>query len=123
MRTSERNDEFAALATLLREERSQPDPGFAAELDRWAAAGFPRAQRPGAQRATGLRSRLALLPRRRVLATAGAALTLLLVVGVGVSQLETMDSDESQTGALGGLEGQSEAPTTTEDAGRQWRRA
>ena len=43
--------EHDELATLLASEREEPDPRFAEELDRWAAAGFPRAQRPGAPQA------------------------------------------------------------------------
>lgn len=101
MTTPERDDEFADLATLLREERQEPDPAFAAELDRWAEAGFPHAERPGAKPSAGLRSRLALLPPRRVLATAGAAFTLLVVVGVGISQLEPTGSGDSDDSASG----------------------
>ncbi len=108
--------EHDELATLLRDERQQPDPAFAAELDRWAEAGFPRAQRPGAKPATGLRSRLALVPRRRVLATAGAALTLLVVVGIGISQVKTTDTDRGRTGPIGGLAGQAEGPASTDAA-------
>src|SRR5687767_7150381 len=54
-----------ALVSDLRAERPEPEPRFGAELDEWAAQGFPRGQRPGARasaggsgtRATGLFSR------------------------------------------------------------------
>ena len=72
---------LAQLARALREERVGAEPGFAAGLDRRVAEGFPR---PG--RLVGLRKRLAAAPPRRILAQAGAAATLLVVVGVGISQ-------------------------------------
>lgn len=112
MRTPERDDEFAELATLLRQERQEPGPAFAAELDRWAAAGFPRAERPGAKPATGLRARLALAPPSRILATAGAAFTLLVVVGVGISQLEPSNDSDDSASAPTSLE----APAATDAA-------
>lgn len=87
------------LVSALREEREEVDPGFAAALDEWAAAGFPRAERPRSKRslvaaaggdAAGpierLRTRLASTPPRRLLAPAGAALTLIVVAGVAISQ-------------------------------------
>jgi hypothetical protein len=72
---------LAELARTLREERVGTEPDFAARLDQRVADGFPR---PG--RFAGLRKRLAAAPPRRVLAPAGAAVTLLVVVGVAVSQ-------------------------------------
>ena len=69
------------LARALREERVGAEPGFAARLDQTVADGFPR---PG--RLAGLRKRLAATPPRRILAPAGAAATLLVVVGVAISQ-------------------------------------
>ena len=42
-----------ALVSDLREERAEPEPRFEAELDAWAAAGFPRGERPGARAAGG----------------------------------------------------------------------
>ena len=84
------------------EERPEPELRFSEELDRWAAAGFPRgAQRPGAPTDSrpGLLQRLSL-PRARTLATAGAVCTVLVVIGIGVSQLETPggDTDMSASG-------------------------
>jgi hypothetical protein len=72
---------LAELARALREERLGAEPGFAARLDQRVADGFPR---PG--RLEGLRKRLTAAPPRRILAPAGAAATLLVVVGVAVSQ-------------------------------------
>ena len=65
--------DLAELAVLLRAERPEPDPGWAATLDRRAAAGFPRGGDGGKR------------PRRRTggwLAPAGALAALLLVVVV-----------------------------------------
>jgi hypothetical protein len=72
---------LAELARELREERVGAEPGFAARLDQRVADGFPR---PG--RLAGLRKRLTAAPPRRILAQAGAAATLLVVVGVAISQ-------------------------------------
>ena len=71
----------AELARALREERVGAEPGFAAELDQRVAEGFPRTGR-----LDGLRRRLTAVPPRRILAPAGAAATLLVVVGVAISQ-------------------------------------
>ena len=75
------------LAVALREERTEIDPGFAAALDEWAAAGFPRAQRPDATpRRSALWDRLRVTPPRRVIAPAGAFATLVVVAGIAISQ-------------------------------------
>jgi hypothetical protein len=42
-----------ALVSDLRAERELPEPRFEAELDAWAAAGFPRGERPGARAVGG----------------------------------------------------------------------
>ena len=66
---------LAELALLLRDERPDPDPGWAARLDERAAAGFPR----------GGGGRGVKRPSRRSggwMAPAGALATLLLVVVV-----------------------------------------
>jgi len=72
---------LAELARALREERVGAEPGFAARLDQRVADGFPRSGR-----LAGLRKRLTAAPPRRILAPAGAAATLLVVIGVAVSQ-------------------------------------
>lgn len=69
----------AELATLLRAERPEPDPGWAARLDERAAAGFPRRGEHG--RGNGRSHRLSRRPGGW-LAPAGALATLLLVVVV-----------------------------------------
>lgn len=109
------DDEGLALLTRdLREERPEVDPDFAARLDRWAADGFPRAARPGDRRrqARGrpgaferLRNRLADTPPRRMLAPVGAVATLLVVVGVAISQ-----SGGPQSGGGGGAAQTLDAP-------------
>ena len=83
-----------ALVSDLRAERSTPESEFGDALDRWAAAGFPRGRRPGLSlKATdsdaGGRFRLllqSLTPRK--LAYAGGAAATLVVLVVGVSQID-----------------------------------
>ena len=83
-----------ALVSDLRAERSAPESEFGDALDRWAAAGFPRGRRPGlSTKATasdaGGRFRLflaSLTPRK--LAYAGGAAATLVVLVVGVSQID-----------------------------------
>jgi hypothetical protein len=102
--------EFAGLAELareLREERQVVDPRFAEKLDERAASGFAPgsagepAQPTGTDRLERLLDRLRAIPRRRLLAPAGAAATLLVVVSVVISQ-----SGEPREG--GGVEPQVE---------------
>jgi Domain of unknown function (DUF4349) len=98
------------LARELRAARPEIDPGFAAKLDEWAAAGFPPAKRPGwgsaretlGDRLAGLRARLAATPPRKLLMPVGAAATLIVVVGIAVSQVGTTKSP--QTFTAGGTE-------------------
>ena len=101
------------LAGALREERAEVDPAFAASLDDWAAAGFPRAQRPGAaRRVPSPWERLRATPPRKVLLPVGAAASLLVVVGIGISQLNTRPDEPALSG------GDASAPATTDDLGR-----
>jgi hypothetical protein len=94
------------LARELRAESPEIDPGFAAALDEWAAAGFPPAKRPGwgstrqtlGDRLASLRSRLATTPPRRFLAPAGAVATLVVVVGIAVSQVGSNGTPRTITG-------------------------
>ena len=76
------------LTQLLREERELPTPEFSAELDAWAAAGFPRAESSHGIRSgwDALRQRLASTPPRRIIAPAGAALTLIVVTAVAIGE-------------------------------------
>ena len=77
---------LAELARALSEERVDTEPGFAAELDQRVADGFPRPGHFRSHRLAELRKRLTAVPPRRILARAGAAATLLVVVGVTISQ-------------------------------------
>src|SRR5215218_3573728 len=93
-------EDFAELAVNARAERSGPDPDFAAKLDEWAAAGFPRESRPGggdeqegAVAASGLWERLRALPPRRLLVSAGAAATFVVPVAVGISVSDQIGGD------------------------------
>jgi len=93
-------EDFAELAVNARAERSGPDPDFAAKLDEWAAAGFPRESRPGggdeqegAVAASGLWERLRALPPRRLLVSAGAAATFVVAVAVGISVSDQIGGD------------------------------
>jgi hypothetical protein len=94
-------DRVATLARDLRDERELPTPEFSARLDRWAAEGFPAGREPDPRTRTGasplasLRERLAAIPGRRILAPAGAAATLLVVIAVGVSQIPSGGGDQS----------------------------
>lgn len=108
------------LAGALREERPEVDPAFAAALDDWAAAGFPRAQRPGgAERAPSLWDRLRAAPPRKVLLPVGAAASLAVIVGIGISQLNTTPDGPALTGGDAATsESVPEQPAATEDLGR-----
>ncbi len=94
-------DRLATLVRDLRDERELPTPEFSARLDLWAAEGFPRGRAPTQRRTTGasplarLRERLAATPGRRILAPAGAAATLLVVIAVGVSQIPSGTVEQS----------------------------
>ena len=122
------------LERELRAERPEVDPEFARKLDDWAAAGFPRggglgprsagAERgvPGALRRAW--ERVTAVPPRRLIAPVGAAAVLIVVAGVGLSQVDFGDSDEfasrlsKQTpGATGGGSEEAVAPAT--DGGEQ----
>jgi hypothetical protein len=86
--------EFAGVAELareLREERPVVEPSFAAWIDERAAGRFapsaPKSdQATGGDRLERLLDRLRAMPRRRLVAPAGAAATLLIVVSVVISQ-------------------------------------
>ena len=75
--------DLAELAREIRGLSEAPAPRFAGQLDQRAATGFACEGR-----LSTLRSRLASMPPRRVLAPAAAAAVLLVAVGVGISQLD-----------------------------------
>jgi hypothetical protein len=77
--------ELTEIVALVREERPSVDPGFARELDEWAAEGFPRRDAPAARR---LRLRLPAFFRARPLLPAlGVAATVLVGLVVATSVL------------------------------------
>ena len=81
---------------LLQEELSaEPDPRFAAEMDEWVAAGFPRRQ---PRRTTGWLDRAA----RAVRTPIGIAATSMAVAGLVVALLVVGDSTQQTTGGSGG---------------------
>jgi Domain of unknown function (DUF4349) len=80
------NEAIAELARDLRAERPVPDSGFTQDLDARAAEGFRGAG--GAGPFARLRERLAATPPRRVLAPAGAFVTLAVVAVVALSQYD-----------------------------------
>ena len=98
------SQELAQFARELRAERAEPAPALAAQLDRWAASGFAKAERrkasPGSQ-AAERSNRFAGLAPRRLIAPVGAVATLVVVVGIAVSSggLDTGgDQDQSAGG-------------------------
>jgi len=102
---------LAELALLLRDERPDPEPGWAARLDERAAAGFPRGGGGG---------RGGKRPSRRGggwLAPAGALATLLLVVVVvAVVNEGGGTSGENADSASSGSAGAPTATTVAPDA-------
>jgi hypothetical protein len=92
------------LERNLRAERPELDPQFAAKLDEWAAAGFPRGGELGsgislADRVRNRWDRLRARPPRRYLLPVGAAATLFVVIGIGVSQLGGDDQGAGEDAA------------------------
>jgi hypothetical protein len=85
----DRFDDDTLLAEL-REIRPEPRPDFAAELDEWAAAGFPRRDSrasagPFAKLADHLRDLRAKSVRQWMVPAVGLAITVLAVAGVVVA--------------------------------------
>ena len=107
-----------ALVSDLRAERPEPEPRFEAELDAWAAAGFPRGERPrtgaaggGAGASTG-----DLLARfrpggRRGWAPIAAAVATLVVIGVSISQVGDFEGDDEPTALAPSEQGEAAAPS------------
>jgi hypothetical protein len=92
---------LAELALLLRDERPDPEPGWAARLDERAAAGFPRG---GGDRGGKRSSR-----RGGWMAPAGALATLLLVVVV----VAVVNEGGGTSGENAASSGSAGAPTAT----------
>ncbi len=85
-------EDLAELARDARAEAPAPGSDFAAGLDEWAAAGFPRDGRVGDGGERGrepalgtLRERLQSIPPRRLLLPVASAATLLVAAAVGIS--------------------------------------
>jgi hypothetical protein len=104
-----RNDR---LAEDLRALRPTPHPEFAAELDKRAAAGFPRRSRLPRFSFARLRT---LPPRRLMLATGALAVVAIAATGVLVATNDTSEqqSGSSQLGFLNSYDGDVEEPGPT----------
>ncbi len=99
--------DLAELALLLRDERPEAEPRWAAELDERAATGFPRGGGGGSGR-----RRPSWLSGGRWMAPAGALATLAIVVVVAVSGNEGSDGGGSDS-----VSAAPEALTTIEPSG------
>src|SRR5918999_3549111 len=97
--------ELEELGELLREDPPRPDPGWARELDRRAAAGFPRPPR----KSPWVRLRPFLMP------SLGFAATALLVVGI--ASIDVSDDDEGGSGSGGGTTTMAEPNAAQESSG------
>ncbi len=106
--------EWAELTALLLDERPEPDEDWAAELDRTAAAGFPR--RGSSASASGLREKLSGIRPMRIAGPAGALASVLVVAVVAFSTLG--GGDES-----GGPDAAAAVPATVESSATQSRRS
>jgi len=120
-------ESLEALVSDLRDERSEPEPRFEAELDAWAAAGFPRGERPGARASGdgsgamtgGLFSRFSPNGPRGWSPIAATAATLVVIV-VSVAQLGDFGADNDQPTMATQAEdsaGEAAVPESAEGAG------
>jgi hypothetical protein len=108
-----------ALVSDLRAERPEPEPRFEADLDAWAAAGFPRGERPDARAAGGGsgQSTGGFLSRFRPDGPRGwapiaATAAVVVVVGVSLSQVGDFSSDDT-----GGISSESAGEAADVDDG------
>jgi hypothetical protein len=89
------------LGAELRALREIPNQQFAAELDAWAAEGFPSAKQ--LEESTGPSSKRSFIGRRPMLAALSAAAVIVMVVGVSVvaylHQRDTGGMDSSGSGS------------------------
>ncbi|CAN5582915.1 hypothetical protein BH10ACT11_BH10ACT11_18320 [soil metagenome] len=108
LRGEQVDPEMSSLATMasdLRADREEAEGDFSARLDAWAAAGFPRGERPGSSpsssgsRAGGaidrLRLRFASTPPRRLIGPALAAASVAVVAAVVISQSDEIGGGSS----------------------------
>src|ERR1700760_3203542 len=123
----DRFDDDTLLAEL-REIRPEPRPDFAAELDEWAAAGFPRRDSrasagPFAKLADHLRDLRAKSARRWMIPAVGLAITVLAVAGgvVAVSSNGGASSDlmTSSTSSIAQSGGGVAVETESAEAGSE----
>jgi hypothetical protein len=126
----DRFDDDTLLAEL-REIRPEPRPDFAAELDEWAAAGFPRRDSrasagPFAKLADHLRDLRAKSARQWMIPAVGLAITVLAVAGVVVavssnggasSDLMTSSTSSSEQSGGGGAVETESAEAGSEEGG------
>jgi hypothetical protein len=124
----DRFDDDTLLAEL-RELRPTPRPEFSAELDEWAAAGFPRRDSrasagPFAKLADHLRDLRAKSARQWLVPAVGLAITVLAVAGVVVavsgnsgSSSELMTSATTSSESSGGAVESESAEAGGEEAG------
>jgi len=105
-----------ALVSDLRAERPEPEPRFEAELDAWAAAGFPRGKRPGARAGGGGAGANTggFLSRFRPDGPRGwtpvaAAAAAFVVIGVSLSQIGDFGGEDSTTGGTQAVQGEGAA--------------
>jgi len=96
--------DLAELASDARAEAPAPESDFAAKLDEWAAAGFPRDGRvsdggEGERRPAlgSLRERLRTVLPRRLLLPVGAAATVLVATAVGISVSDQLGGSKNLT--------------------------
>src|SRR4051794_21281639 len=105
-------EDLAELARDARADAPAPDSDFAARLDGWAAAGFPRDGRVGdggeGGREPGLRTlreRLQSVPPRRLLLPVASAATLLVAVAVGIGVSDQLGGSSQPGPAIQALPG------------------
>jgi uncharacterized protein DUF4349 len=117
LRVAEDLEDLRDLTVDARADRPAVDPDFGAKLDKWAAAGFPRADRPGARgeeksdsALAGLLERVRSVPPRRLLVATGAAATFVVAVAVGIGV-------SNQLGGSSGGSGEGPMALTTSAGG------
>ena len=118
------SEQLAQFARELRAERAETTPALAAQLDRWAASGFAKAERrkasPGSE-AAQRSARFAGIVPRGLIAPVGAVATLAVVVGIAISsggldtggdQDQSSSSDDAATETFDESGGAASAPET-----------
>jgi hypothetical protein len=99
-------EDLRDLAVDVRADRPALEPDFGTKLDQWAAAGFPREDRPGVRTEdetgsalSGLLERLRSVPPRRLLLSTGAAATFVVAVAVAIGVSDNLDDSGGGSGA------------------------